>query len=76
MPHLPRERGLLVIVTWEPVMHYVATDTQLSWIIEHYHTVATGWTQCGQSITGYIDDGDKHVVMCLTCIGAPWDFRE
>jgi hypothetical protein len=55
-------------------MHFVASDTQLSWINEHYKKVATGWSQCGQSITGYIDDGDKHVVMCLTCIGSP-DFR-
>ncbi len=69
MPYLPRERGLLVIVTWEPVMHYVASDTQMDWIDKHYKTTATAFTQCGQLSTGYIDDGDKHVVACLTCLG-------
>lgn len=76
MPHWHRDRLPLAVVNWETITHMVATDTQMSWIEDHYKQTATAWTQCGKSITGFIDDGENHVITCLECIGASvWDPR-
>ena len=57
-----------VVVTWEPVLHLLSRDSQPAWVKRHVHTQTTVWTECGEVITGYIDEAEKHVVSCLACL--------
>lgn len=67
MPNVPRSRLALVVVNWEPMLHVVTGNGHL-----HYQNVATVWTECQLKVTGYVDDADKHMVTCLTCLYELW----
>jgi hypothetical protein len=66
MPHVPRPRGPLVIVNWEPMLHLASASTPGP----RYQETATTFTQCGQWVTGFVDDNPTVVVTCLSCLGA------
>lgn len=67
MPDLP---GSLVVVTWEPVLHLISKRDGYTWRAIHFNRTAKANTQCGQEVTGYIDNADNHVVTCIVCLGS------
>lgn len=65
---MARHNGIYVVVTWDPILHLVSDDTVQTWINDRFHTTTQVWTQCGEEVTGFLDDGTNHTVTCLTCL--------
>ncbi len=64
MSDVHRRSRAAVIVNWEPVLHLA----QWSWHGHEAYSVETVAARCGQIVTGTLDDAEKHVVTCLTCL--------
>lgn len=52
----------------DPVLHLVEERASDNFVYDAYHRTRVCQTQCGLTLTGMLDDAEKYVVTCLTCL--------